>query len=699
MSIGPGVVPEPDAGVQPSRGVVTAAAAVLAISAGSLLWVCSEGSRTLIYPLLYVGALLPGLPLGFALFGRRHGAGWIAGALLGYALTAITLSGAMRAGVRSGIGFLGAWALLVVVTVVIGRRARTPCVMLPPWSRRETTALVLVLLLVPALMWAPYARNGAADETGTRHYRAYFTADFLWHMAMTGELTKLTVPPMNPFAAGQTVNYYWTYFTVPAVGASVIGGPGQTVEQCLEINAVLSGLLFIAALFAATWAAVARPGAAALAVALAVLAASVQGWYGIYDVQSRGRPLEALRAVNIGALTYWNFRGLRIDGLPRALWWTPQHAAACALGLIAVVAATTQARMPAAGALLVGLCLGAALIFSPMLGACFALVFGVTVLIAAVWRRANLLEAAQRHGVAALPVIAAFGWCVFNDMWERAGDALAFGFGGLARNRPFQTAALAFGPLLAAAVFGLIRPGLTLRALPHAVAGVIGFGLMYFVRLVPDPAWVGFRAGQILQLTMPGLAALWIAWSLDRQRLSRILNLFILAILFASGLPTTLIDVRNAQDTANRAMGPGFPWTIDITPEQQAAFAWITRATPPDAVVQMEITSRGRATWSLVPSFTARRMAAGEPIALLMDDDNKHRVTLVRHLYATTDADEAWTIARRLGIDYIYMDRVERQHFAQGVPKFDAAPHLFPPMYRNSEVRVYGVAASPESSD
>jgi len=672
-------------------GAGAIAAIVLAAATASLVWVCSEGSRTLLYPALYVASLLPGLPLGFALFGRAHGAGWIAGALLGYALTAIALSAAMRAGARSGVAFLAAWAALLVMTLALTRRVRRPLVALPPWTPRDTAALLLVLLLVPALMWAPYARNGAPDATGTRHYRAYFTADFLWHMAMTGELAKLSVPPGNPFAAGQTVNYYWTYFTVPAVGASVLRADGNAIEQCLEINAVLSGLLLMAALFAATWAAAPRPAAVVLAVALAVLAASIQGWYGVYDVQVRGRPLEALRGVNIGALTYWNFRGLRIDALPRALWWTPQHAMACALGLVALVAAAAPGRTAAEGILIVGVSLGAALILSPMLGASFALVYGLAVVLGALWSRLNPLAEAWRHALAAVPVLAAFGWCVFNDMWERAGGALAFGFGGLARRAPLETAVLALGPLLLAALIGLVRPGLRRSSLPHAVAVVAGLVLMYFVRLVPDPAWVGFRAGQILQLTLPGLAVLWIGWTLERRGAARVIGLALLALLFAAGLPTTIVDLHNAQDTANRAMGPGFRWTIDITPEQQAAFAWIRRTTRPDAVVQMEITSRGRETWSLIPSFAERRLAAGEPIALLMDAGNRRRVELVKALYQTADADEAWEIARRLGIDYVYMDRVERQRFPAAAGKFEDAGHRFTPVYRNAEVRIYGV--------
>ena len=50
----------------------------------------------LAYLFVYVLAILPGVPLGTALFGRRHAAGWVAGALAGYALTGAASWIAMR---------------------------------------------------------------------------------------------------------------------------------------------------------------------------------------------------------------------------------------------------------------------------------------------------------------------------------------------------------------------------------------------------------------------------------------------------------------------------------------------------------------------------------------------------------------------------------------------------------------------------
>lgn len=670
-----------------------AAGLVLLGSTGSLLWVCSEASKSLLYIPIYLIALLPGLPVGFALFGRRHAAGWIAGGLLGYALTAVTCSIAIHLGAQAWIGFLAAWGVLLMLALATRIFVRSPLITLPSWSRRDSTALLIVLLLVPLLMWLPYSHNGAPDATGTRYYRAYFTADFLWHMALTAELTRFTLPPANPYMADRTLQYYWMYFTVPAVAVSLLQSGSHLVEQCLEINAVLNGLLFVAALFVATWAAVPRAVAAAIAVALGMVATSIQGWYGIYDLYTRGRPLSGLRVLNIGALTNWFFHGLRIDGLPRSLWWTPQHGTACALGLIALMAASAgPAAMSVAAILIVGVALGASLMFSPLLGGAFAIIYGLSVAIDAAFRaRRNFVRVLVKHSLAAVPVAAALLWCGVNQMFEGAGSALAFGLGGLARHAPLLTIGLALGPLLLPAVVGVVLPRFPPTAIPHAVGAAIGALLLYFVRLAPDEAWVGFRAGQILQITLTGLSAICIARMFGSGRSMRFFGIAIVALPFVAGLPTTMIDVYNAQDTANRAMGPGFRWTVDITPEEQAAFAWIRASTPDTAVVQMEPTSRGRETWTPIPSFAERRMAAGLPISLIDDAEYHRRSELVKTLYETPDPTPARDLAVELGIEYVYIDRVERSAFRDGVAKFERSPAFFTPVYRNDEVRIYAV--------
>ena len=77
----------------------------------------------------------------------------------------------------------------------LSRRERPALVELPPWTAHDARILVFLLLLVPAIFVFPYKNLGAQDAHGNRFYRAYFTADFIWHTALTAELMKYDMPP------------------------------------------------------------------------------------------------------------------------------------------------------------------------------------------------------------------------------------------------------------------------------------------------------------------------------------------------------------------------------------------------------------------------------------------------------------------------------------------------------------------------
>ena len=185
-----------------------AAAGVLFVAVVALSWVLGHGSAGPGYLVLYALLLLPGLPLGFLLFGRGHAAGWIAGALIGYGLSAIVLW------IPVDLGFAGhawaptAWAALTAATHLIARGSQA-VVVLPQWHRGDTAGLLCALLVVPLLVAGPFSRVGERDPAGNLRYRAYFTADFLWHVALTAELAKADPPIRNPYLERRALNYYW----------------------------------------------------------------------------------------------------------------------------------------------------------------------------------------------------------------------------------------------------------------------------------------------------------------------------------------------------------------------------------------------------------------------------------------------------------------------------------------------------------
>jgi hypothetical protein len=671
---------------------VRAAAAALVVGVAVALWLAA-GFLGVSYTVLFAASAAPGIPLGLALFGPRHPAAWVGGALLGYGLTQMALWAAIAAGLASTGGLLAAWIAVLAAGVGAGRLiARTPVIAAVPWSSNDVRALLLVVLLVPVLMGITYRNVGREDGAGNRYYRAYFTADFLWHASLGYELGKFSLPPRNPYLAPRPINYYWTYFLLPASVARLAPGQapdGQDVQQYLKANAILAGLLMVSALFVLVRTATASALWAGVAVILAVVAASAEGSYAALDLLRRGRSLQGLLDINVDAVTAWPpFGGLRVDNVPRSLWYTPQHTTSIALGLVGLtIGICAGAFARPASITLAGLALGLATTMNPLLGAVCSMIYGVCVVADGLGRPGSLVAIA-RHGLAALFVVAAVAWGAASRVMDGAGAVLEVSFAGYSRNYPVITLLLSLGPVLLPAVPGALMPARSEVARRAAVVGtcglVLGLFLLYFVR-ISDASWVGFRAGQVLLVSIPVLLARTL------ENLSRIPRLALVACIIVIGLPTTAIDTYNAQDIGNRRPGPGFRWTIWVTPPQQEAFSWLRANTTDQDIVQMEPIVRGREHWTLIPSFAGRRMAAGQPISLLPLPEYRERSEQVRRLFATGSVAEAVAIAHGLRIDYLYVDEEDIRAYPEGTKKFEEHPQQFQRVFANGEVRIYKV--------
>jgi hypothetical protein len=661
----------------------------IALSALALLTalLAASGITGLLYAFVYVLAVAPGAMLGRRLFGRSHAAGWVVGALIGYGATQLALWLPVFLSLASPLSFAASWLLQAVLLIWISRRISAPVVTLPAWTGSDMRALALVLLLVPALMGPPYFRLGRADESGTRWYRAYFTADFVWHTALAAEIGRYDSPPRNPYMASRTIHYYWAYFLLPSVVAHDVI---DDVEGVLKANAMLSGALVIAMVFLLTATAVPTAGAAAIAVALVVLATSAEGAYMLQQLWSRGRPFAALADTNIDAISAWQFRGLRIDGIARGLWYNPQHSVSCALALVGILVASVAGAGAGRGAIWVaGTALGMATMFNPFVGALFCGVYGMSVAIDAV-RHAQAVRIVLRHAQAAVPVLLALAWSAINEVADGAGAAVQFGWLiGIAGNNTLTSLLISTGPVLLPALAGL-WPWRPLPRQPLVVAGIgVALSLLLMHTMtITESSWVGFRTGQTLQLMLPVLLAR-VLWALAQWHAIAPIS-FAAAILIA-GLPTTAIDTYNAQDTDNRRMGPGFHWTLPVTRAQSEAFDWLQTSTPEDAVVQMEPILRGRGHWSLIPTFAHRRMSAGLPISLLPMPEYEQGSRQVQQLYKTADPREAWQLARARKIDYLYVDPADRAAYPEGVAKFDAQRAYFERAFDNGSVTIYAV--------
>jgi len=184
-------------------------------------------------------------------------------------------------------------------------------------------------------------------------------------------------------------------------------------------------------------------------------------------------------------------------------------------------------------------------------------------------------------------------------------------------------------------------------------------------------------------------AALEAGW---QRRPARPVIAAVCTIALALAVPTVAIDVYNAQDITNRFEGPGFPWTLIISPEEREAFDWIRRNTPPDAVVQLESFARGNRHWAYMQAFGQRRMIGIGMGSMIPEKPYKDASEQVlQHIYRNQSADEAYLAAKELGIGYIAFGRVERRTYTDAASRIAARPELFPRVFRNEEMTIFRV--------
>jgi len=213
--------------------------------------------------------------------------------------------------------------------------------------------------------------------------------------------------------------------------------------------------------------------------------------------------------------------------------------------------------------------------------------------------------------------------------------------------------------------------------------------LLFFVTLTLEPIWIGWRAGQIILVTIPALVAACLArlWDLRQRTAAIVAAVLVLAV----GLPTTLIDAYNAQDVSNTSEAAGFHWTLVVPADTQNALKWLREQTPGAARVQMSIGPRRRDSWTLIPTFAERRMAAGRPISLLDSPEYDELSRQADEIFRTTDSAEAARLAHELRLQFLFVDDVERQAFGEAaIAKFDGSPY-FSRVFASGSAVVYAV--------
>jgi hypothetical protein len=296
--------------------------------------------------------------------------------------------------------------------------------------------------------------------------------------------------------------------------------------------------------------------------------------------------------------------------------------------------------------------------------------------------------------VAALAVTAALRYV---DTDSPGNPLVTFGVNRLALVRVWATIFLNFGPVLIVALLGIaaaILRGALGRFVPIFIT--VAISVFFYVMVdVPDHGgvYVAWRASHLMFIALAALCGFalqewwgaggWARWAMTA----------IAATVALAALPTVLIDIYNAQDVYNRENGPGFKWTVLLSPPELEGLDWLREKTPWNARVQMEPYSRNRDAYYLT-AFAERRMAGGLPTGLIPLAKYDAVSARIRQLYQSASAQDAHHKALELCVDYLLIGPPERETYKELMPLLDASPHFFTPTFRNDALAIYAVSGS-----
>jgi len=567
------------------------------------------------------------------------------GAALGLALGRL---GIAAAGLVFGPGPLATLTFLTAF-VFTGLTLRPTGGILRSWDSRDALESRWILGMVGALLLViaiPYAGIGRPTASG-HAFAPYFDRDYLNHIGLIAELGR-SLPPENPFFAGERLHYYWSYHLLPA---SIAQLTGVSARDALNLTQIPTIALFVAALglWARTY--IASAMARWFAVAIALFAPSLIGLLYLLKTcaPSVSQSLPIVSHAQYSFLSHSWFRDCLYE--PHAV---------TALTLLMTALFLSRSPAPLHWALtgsLVGVAFGTLLITDAFIGAVGILYFAIANTRALMTRsdlRGQLLVSAA---VVLLIVIAAIGLEVFPF----GGSAVRLTPHNVAKFTPIYLP-IELGPLFVLGIAGACLMIYRRRArafLP--LLGLLGFALLlaFVLRVEREPNIAlrkGLKVAQLPLLILAGSAISTLATS--RRRTVQAIGG---GLLVASGAVTICTDTVQYLDLSSQR----YPPTTYVSADELELLRWIRTSTPQDAVIQCTSPDRifGDRTDLLIPGLAERRAYYGndEMPAMFQVPATKigSRKQEVQLLFEAATDSELWSVLKSLPPVYLYVEQGE----------------------------------------
>jgi|GEM_PF-2508817 len=668
---------------------------------------------------LFLTFCLPGIPLGIWLCGRNiksQPEGLFYGLLLGHLISTGLVVVLVYLFSFSWLTLLGYLVITTGGLPVLLRSLGWPRdkkIPLRSWTRNDYLVLVAGLALFLVLAVPPHLNMGRKTPFGYA-FHGTFAANSLRDMAFIAELSKGEMPPSNPFFAGETLHYYWLSFMAPAAVYRILG-KGASLQSLLSWHILLAGTFFLLTLFSALRLYTRRASLLGAGMFLGLLAGNYKGFYmwWTFSGDTWGF-LDHVQhvAVEPSALRLWR---VGIWSLYHHLLVAPQHLFALAFFLMGWTLYMKAQAYPEPGcgsqrpeaenplrpaayglhpsAPLVSFIMGALFGYSGFMGLVAIPWYGGCLLISALSdKRAlgkNLVGFFAMMGILALPLLAFYSL----DMVIPTRGNPVFYINKTFLTDPVRIFLLNLGPGFVLGTLGILTMVWTLKSRAVPYLWLMAICLVLFTTIIIKNDWeVTSKSSMLIAIALAFSSVSFLDALSDRLRRPGFI-LWGVGLLCLPAVPSVLLDAYNYAFSASPRT------TKFIRPEDMKALTWIRDNLPEKSVILdkpfgFDKTDK-KLNYAKIPTFAQRRTALGDRLdtenAQVPAEQVASRKKDIDTLFETYNPAKALDIAKRLGVQYVYVGPTERASYPSGLSKFNDFPNLFRQIYRQAGVSIFQI--------
>ncbi|HUU41940.1 MAG TPA: hypothetical protein VMW42_13475 [Desulfatiglandales bacterium] len=659
----------------------------------SLVFVCSVIDKSFVQIgfclLIFFGFTAWGHLVVYPLFYKKRvlfeGFIWgsIAGIALGGFVTAI-------------IVYLVGWNLTLILASTIALPTLLFLIVFKRWekgmeprinAKPDFELLLVALIVVTLFFYFPYKNLGAL--VGDKYVFAWlFGHDFINRVAATVSLSQGFPPEYFNFS-GEVLSYYWLAYFYPALLFNIEWIKLDT-SNILKAISLFYSLLTVAALVLFLGKLVKKRRHLFLLVCLALF------FHSYRDIHF----LVLKIWVAVTGETYLNIAGydlFRFTGMSHTFYrfFLVQFQATLGMGIMLMIFSIYRPGLTLYGFFIIGLLIGLLFGVDATNGIMMGLWFGCAAGFYFLFNKRQRFSIARSHILAVACAVLVYVILFAIEMYS-----FKIGKGALqiSPNRLSILFApvyfpLEYGPMLFLAVAGIIKIIQQKESLDHWVYPYIillPIGL-FFAWFVINPADVLFGLLKATRVIPFGLLALTAYFCREGFRKRR--TLVICIILLLPAVPVYFTDSFIASNISD-------PSATFVRQSDMEAAKWIRKNLPERAVIQAEHDYPGneapykpRYYYSFIPAFAYRRTAIGEyrasSVAHSGTDQFGERLKGIKTMFSTNDVEECCSILMKYHIDYVYIGKLEKSLYPDGIGKFFHHHDYFENVYSAQGVDIF----------